>query len=74
MSKKRSSKSNKIPLKKYSKKSKKVLSKVIDNAFILGEKANKQSFWDSAAIIFFIPLIVILTGITIFLIIDKLLK
>ena len=70
MSKKRSSKSNK----NYKRRSKKVLSKVIDNALIIGEKANKQSFWDSAAIIFFIPLIVILTGITVFLIIDKILK
>uniref|UniRef100_A0A6C0CYY4 Uncharacterized protein n=1 Tax=viral metagenome TaxID=1070528 RepID=A0A6C0CYY4_9ZZZZ len=70
MSKKRSSKANK----KYNRRSKKVLSKVIDKALIIREKADKQSFWDSAAIIFFIPLIVILTGITVFLIIDKLLK
>jgi len=49
----------------------KVVSGVISKAKYIGEKAETPSFWESATTAFFIPIILILMGIIIFLIIEK---
>lgn len=49
----------------------KIVSNVLTKAKYIGEKAESPRFWESATTVFFIPIIIILVGIIVFLIIEK---